>query len=164
MNKTLHPLNRGVTLVELLAVLAILSIISLTIYSVLFGGFKTYDRVIAENELRDEADYILTYLINDFFTLKSSEIAEKKLPETTTKNYFFVKTDGKKLGIINSEIIVNNNPISLTNDNVILSNESKIEETSPNTFKITLVLKHKKINKEVKLSSTLSIVNDRKED
>lgn len=156
--------NKGMTLVELLAALALVSVIGLSIYSVLFGGIKTYDRVMNENELRDEGDYIMVQLINNFYTLKSSEIKEKRLPQKETNDYYLVKTDGKKLGFIHSKIIIDDKTISLLNDHVVLTDKSKIVEVSPNLFEITLVLKQVNSNKTLELSSVLSIVNDRRED
>jgi len=164
MSKKLFHTSKGMTLIEVLATLALISVIGLTIYSVLFGSLKTYDRIIDENELRDEGDYIMANLISEFFVLKSSEITERKLPQSGTNHYYLVNKAGKKIGIYNSEITINDQPISLTNDDIILTNESKIVEASPGIFNITLVLKHKKSNKELKLSSSLSIINDRQED
>jgi prepilin-type N-terminal cleavage/methylation domain-containing protein len=152
--------NKGITLIELLAALSVISVISITIYSVLFSGLKTYDRVMAKNELRDEGNYIMTNLIHAFFTLKSSEIKEKRLPQSGTNDYYLVKTDGTNLGIINSKIIINNSQISPTDDKLIITTDSKIEEVAPNLFEVTLVLKKQNSNETLKLSSTLSIVDD----
>lgn len=165
MSKKILQSNKGLTLIELLAALALVSIIGLTVYSVLFGGLKSYNRVMAENELRDEGDYIMAYLLSEFYTLKASDITEKRLPQTGTKDYYIIKKDGTKSGIIGSEIILNDKQITMSNDNVTLTNESFIsaDPRSQSILEITLVLKHDKSNKKIKLNSILRIVNDKKE-
>src|SRR5690625_3854869 len=74
----------GLSLVELLAALTIASIIGVIAYSILFGGFKTYDRVKIQAELRDEADVIMAELISNLFTIKSSEVIERHFPENNS--------------------------------------------------------------------------------
>jgi prepilin-type N-terminal cleavage/methylation domain-containing protein len=160
MNNKILKKNNGITLVELLAALSLVSVIGLIAYSVLFGGLTTYDRVIAKNELRDEGNYMMTSLFNQFYKLKTSDIKEKHLPDSGTSNYYLVKTDGKNIGIVNSKIIINNYPLSSTNDKVILTNDSKITELSPDLFEIKLALKYVNSNEKLELSSTLSILND----
>jgi len=163
MNKKTFQSNKGITLIELLAVLAILSVLSITIYSVLLSGIRSYDKVLDKNDLRDEGNYIMSYLNNEFYKLKTSEISEKKLPESGTNDFYLVKSNGTKIGIIHSKIIINNNSIAPTNENIVLTSDSKIVEISPDLFEITLVLKHKNSNEQLNLSSTLSVVNDIRE-
>ncbi|MGX6442938.1 PulJ/GspJ family protein [Neobacillus sp. K501] len=163
MIKNIFKSNKGITLIELLASLALVTVIGIAVYSVLFGGLKTFNKIMDENELRDEGDVIMAYLINDFYTLKASDIQKIKLPEEGTNDYYIIKTNGTRSGIIGSEIILNDRQITLNNDNVILTNGSTITQKSPTSLEITLVLRHERSNKELKLTSTLSIVNDRRE-
>ena len=55
----------GITVVELLVALAISSITILTIYSVFLSGVKAYQKIGIEGFLRDEADYVVSMIINE---------------------------------------------------------------------------------------------------
>lgn len=52
------------TLIEVLLVLVILSIASVSIYSTFTTGLKLYQKIAIEGQLRDDADYIATMILN----------------------------------------------------------------------------------------------------
>lgn len=119
---------RGITLPELLAVFVILGILGTVIVSFLISGFHSQARIQVEAELRDEADIIMAELISDFYTLKSSEIQDEYLPEPGTNNYYIELTNGNKIGFYNGEVhLKNKQTVSLTTNNILLDNRSKIE-------------------------------------
>lgn len=66
--------EKGLTLVELLATIVLMSIVGTLAYALLSQGYSNYQRVNAESELRDEADIIMSTLIKDLFSAKSSEV------------------------------------------------------------------------------------------
>jgi len=59
--------QRGITLVEVLATLAIMAIISGGIYSVFTTGLKLYQKIGIEGQLRDDADYVATMILNEMY-------------------------------------------------------------------------------------------------
>lgn len=139
--------ERGLTLVEVLAVFVITVIIGLIAYSVLFSGFRTYERVNIEASLRDEADLIMSELIGEIFYLKESEIANKRFPEPGTKNYYFELNDGKRTGFIDGKLVIEDEEKSnVLNSGFIRldQNNTKIEEVDPDTgqYRIVLTLVH----------------------
>jgi Tfp pilus assembly protein PilW len=60
--------NKGVTLYELLAVMAITMIILPVIYGVFTSGVKLYNKIQVEGQLRDDADYAATMIMNTFYS------------------------------------------------------------------------------------------------
>jgi|SRR5690625_672068 len=151
----------GLSLVELLAALSLASIIALIAYGVLFGGFKTYDRVNIEATLRDEADYIMAELISDLFTLKSSDINERHLPESGTNNYYLTLTNGDIIGFYEEKVYVTKGPLSvLQDDSVTLSSNSKITEVSEGQFHIYLTLTHLESGQKLSTESEIAIIHD----
>lgn len=59
--------ERGLTLVEVLVTLVIMSIVSGVIYSVFTTGLKLYQKIGIEAQLRDDADYIATMILNEMY-------------------------------------------------------------------------------------------------
>lgn len=164
-NKFIHS-NKGLTLVELLATLTILSFIGIVIYSVLFNGIRSYERTMEETKLRDEADYIMANFIDEFFTLKVSDIDVKQLPnETNNLSYITIKkgTEEKQLGFKDGKVVLINKELEPLDSNVELSNESKIIATSESEYMVALVLQTKDTKRKLELTSIFNILDDRKE-
>lgn len=157
--------EQGLTLVEVLAALTLASLIGIVAYSIFFGSFNTYSRVMEETEIRNEADYIMALFINEFFTLKTTEITAEQLPEVGTNNYYLETTKGK-LGIIDSQAIINDKPVDNLNDKIVLTNESKISRVKGSNvdYEIVLVLESGETGRRLELTSILSIINDREEE
>lgn len=163
MNSKIICSNKGVTLVELLATLVILSLIGTIIYSVLFNGIKSYEKTVAETELRDEADHILANLIDVFFTMKVSDLKLDKLPNEENKLSYITKRDDKVIGFKDNKIFINNEELKLLNTNIKLSEQSKITSIGNSQFLITLVLETKDAKQKLELTSILNIIDDGKE-
>lgn len=60
--------ERGITLYELLATLAITAIVLPVIYGVFSSGIKLYNKIQVEGQLRDDADYTATMIMNTFYS------------------------------------------------------------------------------------------------
>ncbi|MEN8701183.1 hypothetical protein [Bacillus infantis] len=60
--------NKGFTLYELLAVLATTAIVLPVIYGVFTSGIKLYNKIQVEGQLRDDADYTSTMIMNAFYS------------------------------------------------------------------------------------------------
>ena len=59
--------QRGVTLIEVLATLVIMAIVSGVIYSTFTTGLKLYQKIGIEGQLRDDADYVATMILNEMY-------------------------------------------------------------------------------------------------
>ncbi|KMY54916.1 hypothetical protein AC623_14035 [Bacillus sp. FJAT-27231] len=57
----------GLTLIEVLLTIVIMAIISPIVWSVFNGGQKAYVRQTAEVQFREDADYAVTMIMNEFF-------------------------------------------------------------------------------------------------
>ncbi|MCM3704450.1 MULTISPECIES: hypothetical protein [Cytobacillus] len=68
--------ERGATLYELLAVLVISSIILPIIYGVFTSGYKLYNKIGIEGQLRDDADYAATMIMNTFYSVPFDYVRE----------------------------------------------------------------------------------------
>ncbi|WP_336052721.1 PilW family protein [Niallia taxi] len=58
--------EKGLTLVEVLAVLAITAIVLPVIYGVFHTGINLYNKIQVEGQLRDDADYAVSMMMNSF--------------------------------------------------------------------------------------------------
>ncbi|MCC3647490.1 hypothetical protein JGK52_12570 [Cytobacillus oceanisediminis] len=68
--------ERGATLYEMLAVLVISSIILPIIYGVFTSGYKLYNKIGIEGQLRDDADYTATMIMNTFYSFPFDYVRE----------------------------------------------------------------------------------------
>jgi prepilin-type N-terminal cleavage/methylation domain-containing protein len=72
--KRLAPNERGVTLIELLATITISSIMLSVIYGVFITGLNLYNKIAIEGQLRDDADYVVSRVMNKFYSLPFDHI------------------------------------------------------------------------------------------
>lgn len=70
----LHKNQLGLTLVELLATIIILSLISIFSFSILKKSLETRDNIQIENNLRDEADLIMSEFVRSIYSTKNKNI------------------------------------------------------------------------------------------
>ncbi|WML40727.1 prepilin-type N-terminal cleavage/methylation domain-containing protein [Neobacillus sp. OS1-2] len=68
--------EKGVTLIELLATLTVLMIVLPVIYGVFSSGLKLYNKIQIEGQLRDDADYAVTMVMNTFYSYPFDEVTE----------------------------------------------------------------------------------------
>ena len=59
--------NHGMTLIEVLVTLSITAIISTVIYGTFITGLKLYQKIGIEGQLRDDADYAATMILNEMY-------------------------------------------------------------------------------------------------
>lgn len=86
--------EQGLSLLELLAAVTISFLIVGVMYNVFMSGMKTYQRIGIENELRSEADYMMTIVFNRLY-----EFAPDGLDTTTTTNTQLVFVNNKQKAI-----------------------------------------------------------------
>lgn len=68
--------EKGITLIELLATFMILMIVLPVIYGVFSSGLKLYNKIQIEGQLRDDADYAITMIMNTFYSFPFDEVRE----------------------------------------------------------------------------------------
>ncbi|MFD1903650.1 PilW family protein [Paenibacillus rhizoplanae] len=59
--------QQGFTLIELIAAITIFSMVVGIISMVTMFGFRSYHKITIENSLRDEADIIMSSIINELY-------------------------------------------------------------------------------------------------
>lgn len=64
--------NKGMTLVELLVVLVLSSVIIIATTSLIISASKNNNRIIQETKIRDEADYLMSLIMREFYTIKKA--------------------------------------------------------------------------------------------
>lgn len=183
--KKIIKCEAGLTLVELLATIVLISLIGTLSYNILFQGYTNHQRISAESDLRDEADFIMATLIKDLFTAKKSDVV---LSNSCSSNGYFTSTLTIKRKNSPNKIIsfkesasnkgkgfitINDVPISFSN-NVSLSLYPCNAPPSPATELINLktadqlsytlryklnVLKHNKQH-SMEFENTFNLIND----
>ncbi|MEM5592114.1 hypothetical protein AAHH67_10945 [Niallia circulans] len=58
--------EKGITLYELLAAITILAIVLPVIYGVFQSGLSLYNKIQIEGQIRDDADYAVSMMMNSF--------------------------------------------------------------------------------------------------
>lgn len=89
--------NRGLTLVEVLLTLIITSIISTVIYSAFTTGLKLYQKIGIEGQLRDDADFIATMILNQLYQNSPNYIDNFENPTTGAKGIKLVRYNDKSV-------------------------------------------------------------------
>ena len=86
--------ERGLTLIELLVGLAITSIIAASAYGVFTAGTKAYKRIGIENQLRSEADILMTTIFNELYAFAPDGL---KIDESNDDTLTFVNEIKKEI-------------------------------------------------------------------
>ncbi|WP_226667182.1 PilW family protein [Metabacillus litoralis] len=73
--KKFHNEN-GITLIEVMATIVISSIILVVVYNVFMMGIKTYEKVGIEMQLRDEADHIVSSILQTLYETPINSVEE----------------------------------------------------------------------------------------
>ncbi|MCP3762573.1 hypothetical protein NLX67_09240 [Domibacillus sp. A3M-37] len=66
--------ERGISLMEVLAVIAIMAIIAPVLTSTLVTGQKIFTKQTAETQFREDADYVTTRIMNEFYSTPFDEV------------------------------------------------------------------------------------------
>ncbi|SDF21763.1 prepilin-type N-terminal cleavage/methylation domain-containing protein [Fontibacillus panacisegetis] len=66
--------EQGYTLVELIAAITLVSLIAGVIFTAITFGINSYQKIQIENELRDEADLVMSTVINELYTFAPERI------------------------------------------------------------------------------------------
>ncbi len=66
--------EEGVTLIELIAVLSIMGLVLGIVSTTIFFGFRSYNRISVENDLRDQGDVIMSSIITELYTFAPDRV------------------------------------------------------------------------------------------
>lgn len=96
MKKFILP-ERGVTLVELLVTIALISLFGTIMYSVFLTGVKLYQKIEVEGQLRDDADYIATAILNEMYSNSPKSVKAFKDSATGNEGIILVRANQKNV-------------------------------------------------------------------
>ncbi|HHY72832.1 MAG TPA: hypothetical protein GX497_06335 [Bacillus bacterium] len=127
----------GVTLLELLLAIIISTMVLGVAYGLLLVGIRTYEEIGIKQVLKDEADYVITRIMQ---TLNSSEISDIKVCDDSKTS--LPPHDGENICIE----IHSTEAIKIsggTNDNVKIANSSELKENDKTITQIKIIEKTK---------------------
>lgn len=125
------------TLIELIAAISLFAIVAGIIGSVTMFGFQSYHKITIENNLRDEADLVMSSIITQLYTYGPEEI------QNTNSGIMLLRSDSSpvRIEVDGNDIIIGASRIgpgstaalhldsALTGSTIAVT---KIDETAPN--------------------------------
>lgn len=96
MKKFILP-ERGVTLVELVVTIALVSLFGTIMYSVFVTGIKLYQKIEVEGQLRDDADYIATAILDEMYSNSPKSVKVFKDTATGNEGIILVRANQKNV-------------------------------------------------------------------
>ncbi|EKN64984.1 prepilin-type N-terminal cleavage/methylation domain-containing protein [Schinkia azotoformans] len=96
--------NNGLTLIELLAAIVISTLVLGIAYGLLMAGYKTYEKVGIEQGQRDEADYVVSRIMEKFYEgdisdIRNCDSTSKLCIEILSTESLKIKTGSTEVGI-----------------------------------------------------------------
>lgn len=172
MNKYIKN-SRGLTLVETLATVVVLSIILIAGTYILITSLNHYNKISAENTLRDEADVIMAQFHRELYPVKESEIQSLQVVQpisvgtnTIYSDSYLVFKSNKEMGFKNQQILIKDIPYQLNSNTKLITatdnqtNYSQITKNGTNSYVIKLVLKNTQKNIIRTFENEISTIND----
>ncbi len=89
--------ERGVTLVELLVTISLISLFGTIMYSVFLTGVNLYQKIEVEGQLRDDADYIATAILNEMYSNSPKSVKAFKDSSTGKEGIILVRANQKNV-------------------------------------------------------------------
>ncbi|BCB05011.1 PilW family protein [Bacillus sp. KH172YL63] len=86
--------NRGITLIELLVTLTISSILLPVTYGAIITGYKVYEKVSIDTQLREDADYVSAMVMKNLYSYPFDSV-EGCAPDSTSCITFVNNTEKK---------------------------------------------------------------------
>lgn len=116
--------KRGFTLIELLVTLSLISIILPTLYGVLISGIQTYQKIQTEQQLRDDADYTSSRILNEVYAITFDKV---QYCDNKTDSSCIELLKTQKTSYINKDFSNENKIVSVEKENIAAITLSKIE-------------------------------------
>ncbi len=106
--------EKGLTLIESLLSLVLFSIIGTSVYFVLLNGLNTEKKIYNETLIRDEADLVMSQIIDALYTAPASRVDES----TSNPQLLVYKIDNnmnKTVGFVDQKPVIDGKAISSDN-------------------------------------------------
>jgi prepilin-type N-terminal cleavage/methylation domain-containing protein len=110
LNKVLN--QKGLTLIESLLSVVLFSIIGTVVYFVLLNGLNTEKKIYNETLLRDEADLVMSQIIDNIYTAPASKVKDASTGRQNVMVYEINKNTSKTVGFIDNVPVINGQTIS----------------------------------------------------
>ncbi|MFC0187362.1 type II secretion system protein J [Fictibacillus aquaticus] len=108
--------DKGLTMIEVLVGVVLFSIIGTAVYFVLFNGVNTENKLRTETLIRDEADIVMSRLVNEIYALEAAKIEDISTGDSSVLQYK-KGTEVKTFGFKNNSAYINNTPITTSDFN-----------------------------------------------
>lgn len=110
----LNKLNneKGLTLIESLLSLVLFSIIGTVVYFVLLSGLTTEKKIYHETLIRDEADLVMSQIIDALYTAPVSKVKDASNGQQNVLVYEINENTSKTVGFIDHVPVINGQSIS----------------------------------------------------
>ena len=181
--------NKGLTLIELLVVIVLSSLVIIAATSLYIQAVKNNERIFQEATIRDEADYLMSLLVKEFYTLNKSAVKEDMTADASLKivkyevaytselassalnsceatkctvTTGFIEKDGKmKLYIRGKEVKPLNNTLSISSlSKITIPATSTYTNRTPSySVELTLINTKKTPNKSLTFKNEISLIN-----
>lgn len=179
----------GLTLLEVLVSIVLTVIIALFSFSFLTNSINTQKKIMIENNIRDEADLIMSNLVRNFYTLRENQVRKTEFDDINKKYLIYSSTlesscskptsvedkdnclitgftplnvDGRtimKLNIKNQEYLVSSPYITIHKDSYIKSSTSTNKKVSYH-IKLALEYDNKKFSKVYYFENQIQSIPD----
>lgn len=158
MARWLLKLDKGISLVEVLATLAIIGIFSLVIVGYMVNGMNSYNKVNDEITLHDEANYVMLQFSNLIYEATRVEVVEEPSEnENESNSVIKVKNyEGEEttLGFKDNRAVVND--VAIHPDKFTFSSDSRITLKGEKTVVINIEMKSKITGQNLVLENAVS--------
>lgn len=179
----------GLTLIEVLVTIVLTVTIAIFSFSFLTNSINTQKKIIIENNIRDEADLIMSNLVKNFYTLKENEVRNTEFDDINKKYLIYTsilesscskptsveyknnclitgfspatvdENTIMKLNIKNQEYLVSNPYITIHKDSYIKSSTSTNKKVSYH-IKLALQYDNKKFSKVYYFENQIQSIPD----
>ena len=102
--------QKGLTLIESLLSLFLFAVIGTVVYFVLVGGLNTENKIHNETLIRDEADLVMSQIMDSLYTAPSTKV--KDISAGNRNLLIYEKASPVTVGFIENEPVINGAPIS----------------------------------------------------
>ncbi|MDM5315091.1 prepilin-type N-terminal cleavage/methylation domain-containing protein [Fictibacillus sp. b24] len=104
--------QKGLTLIESLLSLVLFSIIGTVVYFVLLSGLNTEKKIYNETLIRDEADLVMSQIIDALYTAPVSKVKNASTGSQNVLVYEINQNSSKTVGFLDHVPVIDGQPIS----------------------------------------------------
>lgn len=129
--------EKGYTLVELIAAMTLASLIAGIVFTAITFGINSYQKIQIENELRDEADLLMSTVINELYTF--APVTIKKIDEGDDQGIELIAGSDTKRIYIKQDNVSSTGKLYIDSDEFDIRSNIVVDAADPtNTSSIVL--------------------------